>query len=147
MVLVATTLEVTIAALSSLAEPADRDTRADCITVALVDIVSERRRQELKGAERRAVGVDWRSCADPAMAGGDGTRFLVLGEEVGEVANAVLEAAYAMPSPDTVAYQVLESEDVHALVAGGEAHLREELVQVAAVALAWIEAIDARAAR
>ncbi len=50
------------------------------------------------------------------MVGGDGTRTLVLGEEFGEVCRAVLE--------------------------GDEANLREELIQVAAVAVAWVEAID-----
>lgn len=104
----------------------------------LEQVSSERRRQEDIGRRKRAEGIDWRSCADPEMAGGDATRFLVLGEEVGEVANAVLEAGYASPTPTSVAYQVTESG------ANRDAHLREELVQVAAVAVAWVEAIDAR---
>jgi hypothetical protein len=91
----------------------------------LEDIALERERQEEIGRTKRAAGIDWRSCADPDMAGGDGTRYLVLGEEVGEVANAVLEAGYGNSASD-------------------DAHLREELVQVAAVAVAWVEAIDAR---
>lgn len=93
--------------------------------LVLTDIYAERVRQESIGNAKRATGIDWRSCADPEMAGGDGTRYLVLGEEVGEVANAVLEAGYGSGV--------------------GDAHLRDELVQVAAVATAWIEAIDARA--
>lgn len=90
---------------------------------ALAAVGAERGRQEEIGLGRRADGIDWRSCADPAMAGGDGARYLVLGEEVGEVANAILEAGYGN---------------------GATRHLREELVQVAAVAVAWVEAIDAR---
>jgi hypothetical protein len=90
----------------------------------LADVYEERDRQEAIGHRKRAGGIDWRSCADPQMAGGDTTRFLVLGEEVGEVANAVLEAGYG---------SIVDDE-----------HLREELVQVAAVAVAWVEAIDAR---
>lgn len=100
-------------------------TAEEAIAPVIWAITRERQRQEEIGAEKRAQGIDWRSCADPDMAGGDGTRFLVLGEEVGEVANAVLEAGY-IPSPDA------------------DKHLRDELVQVAAVAVAWVEAIDAR---
>ena len=111
----------------------------------LADVHAERIRQEAIGESKRAAGIDWRSCADPAMAGGDGTRYMVLGEEFGEVANAILEAGYAMPSPTSVAFQILEAEEVAAIARRGEAHLRAELVQVAAVAVAWAEAIDARA--
>jgi hypothetical protein len=88
--------------------------------------VNERHRQEEIGRRKRAEGIDWRSCADPAMDGGDGTRFLVLGEEVGEVANAVLEAGY-------------QGEP-------GNEHLRNEVVQIAAVAMRWVDSIDARPA-
>lgn len=106
-------------------DPRDRIDQDRRVREALAEIVRERRRQEQKGRVRRAAGVDWRSCADPEMAGGDGTRYLVLGEEVGEVANASLEGTYgSLEDPDE--------------------HLAEELVQVAAVALAWLEAIAAR---
>jgi|SRR6185503_19744704 len=94
----------------------------------LVDVRAERARQEAIGLRKRALGIDWRSCADPDMAGGDGTRFLVLGEEVGEVANAVLETGSGEQGVT-------------------DAELRAELVQVAAVAIAWVEAIDVRQAR
>jgi hypothetical protein len=105
------------------------------------EIADERERQEEIGRHKRQQGIEWRSCADPEMDGGDATRFLVLGEEVGEVANAVLEAGYAMPAPTSVAYQVMESDG------GRDMPLREELIQVAAVAVAWVEAIDARNSR
>ena len=95
----------------------------------LEDVRDERARQEAIGLEKRARGIEWRSCADPKMAGGDGTRYLVLGEEVGEVANAILERDYAMTGDLRDAY---------------DRDLRKELVQVAAVAVAWVEAIDAR---
>ena len=111
----------------------------------LADVHAERIRQEMIGQTKRSLGIDWRSCADPAMAGGDGTRYAVLGEEVGEVANAMLEAGYALPSPTSTAFQIMEVEEYQAIRRAGEAHLRAELVQVAAVAVAWAEAIDARA--
>lgn len=94
------------------------------------DVADERERQESIGRHKRTLGIEWRSCADPAMAGGDDRRVNVLGEEYGEVCRAVLEAGYASTDP--------------ALSAEWERRLRAELVQVAAVAVAWIEAIDAR---
>lgn len=87
----------------------------------LDDVLDERHRQEAIGREKRTLGIRWSSCADPDMPGGDTMRYAVLGEEVGEVANAILEGS-------------------------GDDDLREELVQVAAVAVAWVEAIDARRA-
>jgi hypothetical protein len=83
--------------------------------VALTSVGLERERQEMIGTTKPG----WRSCADPEMSGGDPMRYLVLGEEFGEVARAMLE------------------DD-------GDEHLRAELIQVAAVAVAWAEAIDAR---
>jgi NTP pyrophosphatase (non-canonical NTP hydrolase) len=108
----------------------------------IADVVVERDRQEAIGERKRAEGIPWRSCADPAMEGGDAARFLVLGEEVGEVARAVLEwgfTARALADPASTAYQVVETGDTD------DAHLRDELIQVAAVAVAWVESIDARA--
>lgn len=109
-------------------EPTDRVRQGQRIERALLDIVVERRRQEEIGDRKRGQGIDWRSCADPAMEGGDWMRFTVLGEEVGEVAKAMLEAGYTAGGLDPV----------------GDRDLRAELVQVAAVAMAWIEAIDDR---
>lgn len=96
----------------------------------LADIVGERIRQEQIGRDKRRAGDDWSTCADPEMPGGDPMRYLVLAEEVGEVARAILERPTIVhlgdPLPDE--------------------HLRAELVQVAAVAVAFIEAIDERRA-
>jgi hypothetical protein len=107
------------------ADPADRIRQTRAISAALTDIILERIRQETIGEAKRARGIPWRSCADPEMDGGDMTRVAVLGEEFGEVANAALERTYGSNLSDR--------------------HLRDELVQVAAVSLAWIEAIDERA--
>jgi hypothetical protein len=59
------------------------------------------------------------TCADPSMPNSE--RLEVLGEEFGEVCKALVE--------------IRDSKAV-------EADLRAELVQVAAVAVAWLEAID-----
>jgi len=98
---------------------------------ALQDVATEREWQEEIGRSKRTKGIDWRSCADPLMTGGDATRAVVLGEEYGEACRAVLEGMY---TPDAVVRQHHES------------NLRTELIQVAAVAVAWVEAIDARRA-
>lgn len=95
----------------------------------LADVNRERHRQEQIGISRRERGIDWRTCADPAMAGGDAMRATVLGEEYGEACRAVLEGSVA-------------AEDVTRRY--HETNLRTELIQVAAVAVAWVEAIDAR---
>ena len=116
-----------------LAEPPDRVALHRRVTLILADIVDERRRQEAIGERKRAEGIAWRSCADPAMAGGDFARSAVLGEEVGEVHHAVLEATYGSETLPVVLHW--------------ERELRRELVQVAAVAVAWIEAIDVRSPR
>lgn len=80
---------------------------------ALRDVGLERFRQE----GLRVAGKFAHTCAD-ATAMIDTERFAVLGEEFGEVAREVVEH-------------------------GDDRELRKELVQVAAVAVAWIEAIDA----
>lgn len=111
------------------AQPAERIRRDRVVSQALTAIVLERIRQEEIGDRKRDAGIAWLSCADPAMDGGDFARFTVLGEEVGEVGRAVLETTYALTANLRDAYL---------------RDLRKELVQVAAVALAWIEAVDAR---
>lgn len=108
------------------------DRQAGRTAHVLRDVEAERQRQEQIGEAKRAQGIDWRSCADPAMAGGDDRRYVVLGEEVGEVARALLERGFV---PKHLEGQV---------DAIGDPELRAELVQVAAVAVAWVEAIDAR---
>jgi hypothetical protein len=104
-------------------DPWERVRQERRVLGALIGIVAERTRQELIGEQKRSNGIAWRSCADPDMGGGDMTRVAVLAEEFGEVANAALETAYG---------------------ADTDAHLRKELIEVAAVCVAWIEAIDAR---
>ncbi len=64
----------------------------------------------------------WMSLADPDTP--DTYRLAVLGEEFGEVCHELVESNDA-PSEDVVA------------------RVRTELVQLAAVAVAWIEGIDA----
>jgi NTP pyrophosphatase (non-canonical NTP hydrolase) len=80
------------------------------------DISEERARQE----RLREEGRFKETCASATMP--DLTRLAVLAEEFGEVARAVLEQE--------------DANDKHGK------DLRKELVQVAAVAVAWIEGLD-----
>lgn len=84
----------------------------------LIEVGAERFRQEQLKAEGK---FDF-TCADPEL--GHLAAAAVLQEEVGEVAREVL------------AMQGLVRET------GDRARLRKELIQVAAVAVAWIEALD-----
>ncbi|MBS2100688.1 MazG-like family protein [Carboxylicivirga linearis] len=75
------------------------------------EIVEERKRQDEKWGEQNHKPVEW--CA-------------ILGEEVGEVNKAALEAHFKMYYKD--------NEKL--------ANYREELIQVAAVAVAMIESLE-----
>jgi hypothetical protein len=86
---------------------------------ALADVYHERRRQD----DLKAAGRFAHTCADVDM--GNAERLAVLVEEVGEVARCVSETAGL-------------ANDKHGR------DLRAELVQVAAVAVAWIEGLDAK---
>lgn len=75
-------------------------------------VAQERERQEQKGVDKPG----WETCASATMD--PHVKLAVLTEEVGEVARALLEEN-----------------------AESTANLRAELVQVAAVAVAWVEAL------
>ena len=80
----------------------------------LAEIKTERRRQDNKwGSQRRQT---------------DGLWLAILSEEVGEVARAILED----PSRPREFTYISCNPDVH-----------KELIQVAAVCVAWVEASDA----
>jgi len=91
--------------------------------VVLGEVAAERNRQEAKCAEKRDEGLLWLTCADPRMPSAE--RLAVLVEEVGEVARELCDARAEKREPAP--------------------NLRVELVQVAAIAVGWIEALDASA--
>ena len=94
----------------------------------MLEVIRERFRQE----DLKEQGKFRWTCADVRDPNGvvifDPDRLTVLAEEFGEVSHAVC---------DTMSQGALP---------GSEEKLRAELVQVAAVAVAWIEAIDKRKA-
>ena len=87
------------------------------ISNTLDDVLLERIRQEKLKAEGRFAYT----CADQEMHPCE--KLAVLSEEVGEVARALLELMRL-------------ANDTHGM------DLRAELIQVAAVAVAWVESID-----
>jgi len=96
--------------------------------LALGNVLAERLRQE----QLVKSGVIRWTCAEPDVD--DHPKLAVLGEEFGEVARNLCERLTRSHTA-----LCLCSECV-----AGLHDLREELVQVAAVAVAWIEALDAR---
>lgn len=85
------------------------------------DILTEREHQEAL----KIAGKFRYTCADVEMV--DTSRACVLTEETGEVCRAVLSIfGLTKDTPEKASYF----------------HLRRELVQVAAVAVAWIEGLD-----
>lgn len=92
---------------------------------ALSDLLNERVRQN----ELKAQGRFLYTCADRELA--PAQKLAVLAEEFGEVARATLEVGALV-------------NDGRCVTDAREA-LRKELVQVAAVAMAWVEGLDAEA--
>lgn len=71
-----------------------------------------------------------------------------LARTVGEAADAARQITDRALSRGTVTFaQILTEEAFEALAAANPARLRAELVQVAATAVCWIEALDRRARR
>jgi hypothetical protein len=94
----------------------------------LLEVLDERRRQDRLKAEGR---FDW-TCADqgPSIA----EKYVVLAREgVDEVVKALGRVARA----------VKVSGDRRAELAAAHLELRAELIQTAAVAVAWVEGLDA----
>lgn len=88
----------------------------------LIEVGAERARQD----QLKAAGRFAKTCADPMT---NGARLAVLGEEFGEVCRAMLEIGEG----GEVSY------DKHGK------DLRKELIQVAAVCVAWVEGLAAEA--
>lgn len=88
--------------------------------IALAAVSAERERQE----HRKAEGRFRFTCADGGLSLTD--KFAILGEEVGEVAREALTNERHRLARDTE---------------GTDAALYEELAQVAAVAVAWMESL------
>lgn len=93
------------------------------------ELAAERARQDAKWGPQNHPGVD---------------PFVDYGIPTADVARTACETAAKQRS--VTWGHILVEELAEALEAGSEAALRRELVQVAAVAVAWIECIDRRSA-
>ena len=80
---------------------------------SIFNVLMEIRKERLRQEDLKAAGKFKNTCADPGAT----NRLEILGEEFGEVCRALCE--------------------------DDQANLREELIQVAAVALAWVQGLDA----
>jgi NTP pyrophosphatase (non-canonical NTP hydrolase) len=89
------------------------------------NITRERARQDAKWGEQNHPPQDW---------------LAILMEEVGEFARAHMEVYYVQPLPPNASAEAVASW--RAAVDAKRRHVREELVQVAAVAVAMIECCD-----
>lgn len=94
-------------------------TRIKKRSLVLAEVERERARQEQKCVDKRAEGLTWLTCGDPRMS--HEKKLAVLVEEVGEVARELCDARAERRKPSP--------------------NLRVELVQVAAIAVAWAEAL------
>lgn len=99
---------------------------------ALADIVKERKRQE----QLKADGKFTFTCADPIS---NATKLAILAEEFGEVAKEVTDMLIfdAKGHGSKTSKRNQKNYEI-----GQRAKLRDELVQVAAVCVAWCEALD-----
>ena len=102
---------------------------SETLMIILGEVAAERRRQEAKFPNQQL----------PDGTGAEGLRMYA------DLARATCEQA---ASDGTLTWwDVLHEEWAEAGAEGDEAQLRAELIQVAAVAVRWIEAIDRRSSR
>lgn len=101
-------------------------------TNVLIEVRVERERQDEKWGEQNHDNGTW---------------SLILGEEFGESCEAALDVRF---KDNWTVEDHFASDNPEAMIASRKAeqvaHLRDELIQVAAVAVAWVENIDRRAA-
>lgn len=105
----------------------------------LADVVEERVRQEAKWGQQNhpdGTGDDWAFCS------GQHAGWAL---EAADDAHRRCQEAPSKPWGDT--YALILNEEVAEAFAEKDPHLlREELIQVAAVAVAWVEKLDREAA-
>lgn len=99
-------------------EPEVTDGQARRLQSTMFSVLMEIRKERLRQEDLKAAGKFRFTCADKELTNHE--RLAILAEEFGEVARAICE--------------------------GDLANMREELVQVAAVALSWVQGLDAEKA-
>lgn len=105
--------------------PAAQVQAVDRFHKIIADITAERSRQDAKFGEQNHPPQDW---------------LAILMEEVGEFARAHMEVFYFQPPEPGMSAEAVAT--MKAQFIAKRLHVREELVQVAAVAVAMLEACD-----
>jgi hypothetical protein len=98
-----------------------KQTECSDLESVLLEVGHERLRQEERCEAKLAEGFNWHSCASSMLT--DSEKLGVLVEEVGEVAKETCDMRAEGDSPQA------------------RLRLRTELIQVAAVAVAWAESL------
>lgn len=107
------------------------------VSVATVDVLVE------VGHERERQDVKWGEQNHPNGTGPDVNIVHVGGVTNAELAERARERTNRCAARGTVTYeQILTEEWAEAIACDDPAALRAELIQVAAVAVAWVEKID-----
>lgn len=97
---------------------------------AILDVLNERVRQDAKWGEQNHPSIGWQAKNEPRL----------------EAVNWVQKGNERDVRDGKLSWDNILLEEVYEAIAEtDEARIREELVQVAAVAVAWIECIDRRA--
>ena len=99
------------------------------VALALRDVIEERKRQDDKWGEQNHQ---------------DGTEASPRRIARADAAGAICDKAFAIPGAAAWEYILMEEVFEAAACAPNSPELRKELIQVAAVALAWVEAMDRR---
>lgn len=111
---------------------------------ALVEVLAERRRQDAKWGEQNHPNLSpEHSLTDTAER---------IAEDMGvPSANTARQRVENLAKRGALGYADIALEEfceaIEAAAEGNDAHLREELIQTAAVLVAWVECVDRRNAR
>lgn len=119
-------------------------TWTDGLTEVLSQVADERQRQDTKWGEQAHPDVD-RIVAGLSGALGPRSAAHFYGIPTAEVAKAETDAAARAGECSWTHIAVEElAEAVEAAALGDEVHLRQELVQLSAVCVQWVQALDRR---
>ena len=109
----------------------DNETKRENLTRVIDDVIGERYRQE----KLKEDGKFLFTCASPSYS--DLAKFAVLGEEYGEVAKEVVEMGITVDKYQAENAVMPPHRTLHYLE-----RIRKALIQIAAVCVAWCEALD-----
>lgn len=105
------------------------------------DVLSEVNSERLRQEELKRKGKFLFSCADSGLT--DPEKLSILTEEFGEVAKEVTEQVIGVGKiKASRGAATVKSEMIQEQLRNSQKRIREELIQVAAVAIAWVESLS-----